>query len=373
MKPDYSKLETRLKFSRFFNQKYKVSSRSIAGIAKNGNINASTIGDYKSEDPERLKKAPRERTIENLLKGIDSNEEEFIAYLANLETSTLNNTPDQRIKDVESTEKETSPNFSDLNPESPKSSNGTRDKYRAYSIQKVIGIFLIIFLFGILWFNNKNENFYALGLLAKNNNEPSEAIIYFKKAIKDNVNKADAYYELADVYANQTNNDAAIKYYRLGIEKDPKSHSFAYNNLSLLLLENGNTNDALVLLDKAIKNVDSLDQQEQWAQKGIIFKNRAWAYLNNGNQSKALELISEAQKLLGPAQILNEFPEVFCIHALATLQVKMKALAEDECIKRMSAQQEKQQNGLLINSNRVILGLNYELYTRVLQQQEKGT
>jgi len=220
-----------------------------------------------------------------------------------------------------------------------------------------------------LWENQ--TTYYERGIMAKEQKQHAKAIELFRMAINKENRNVGAYYELADIYAELTDQDKAIDYYREGIAKDTKFSSRAYNNLALLLLSQGDINSTLALLYRARKNIVTPIEKERWAQSGIILKNRAWAYWKKELYIKAMKFIIQAQEQLGPAQMLDLFPEVFCLHALIAKHTgDDPGPAEQLCINRFEAYQAKQQSGALGNTIKPIRGMTYELYLLVLKQHD---
>ncbi len=229
------------------------------------------------------------------------------------------------------------------------------------------GIPLILLISYVFW--KSPTSYYELGVMAREQKQYAKAIDFFRKAIEKNNKHAEAYYDLADVYADQTNQQKAIDYYYQGLAVDSRFDSRANNNLALLLLAQNDIGNTLVLLDKAWQSIDSPIEEERWAQTGIILKNRAWAYWKKGNYAKAMEHIIQAQQQLGPAHMLDQFPEVFCLHAAIARQLDDTDLAEKECIKRFETYQVKQKTGAIGTNIRPIHGMIYDLYELVQNQR----
>jgi tetratricopeptide (TPR) repeat protein len=214
-----------------------------------------------------------------------------------------------------------------------------------------------------------SQSDYELGVIWQEQKQYAKAIKHFERALETNPENVDAIYDLADIYAELTDTEKAIEFYRQGLEKDPVRHPRAYNNLAVLLLSTNDISNTLVLLAKAEQNIVTTVPEERWAQLGAILKNRAWAYWKNGLYPQAMELIEKAQKLLGPAQKLGSYPEVFCLHALIAAHTGNPEPAEQECITRFEADQEQPTGSTYPQQNKSIFGITYELYLLVLKQR----
>lgn len=231
---------------------------------------------------------------------------------------------------------------------------------------------LLLFLIAItgltLYPNPGGEANYEQAVVAVNKKEYSRAISLLNHALEKNNDLVEAYYLLAEVYTVLADNENAIKYYRAGIEKDSQMQPRAYNNLALLLLAQNQVHDTLVLLDQAEAHTTTTIPTEKWALSGILFKNRAWAHWKMGSNAEALELIERAQKFLGSAQKLNEYPEVFCLHALIAEDSENRNLAAQECINRFKNHRRNQRNTDSSATLKTFTGASYDLYLRVLKQ-----
>lgn len=268
-------------------------------------------------------------------------------------------------------------NFAGVNQQSTGSfSEIFHSLQRPFSPWLLWGLPFILLILFLTWVSLepplKSEEYYDLGVIAMNQKKDSKAIDLFIKAIEKNNTNVDAYYGLADVYAEMAGIEKAIEYYYRGIEIDGNLHPRAYNNLALLLLSQGDVGNTLVLLDKAEGKITTSIAEEQWAQSGIILKNRAWAFWKNGVYAEAMDYIVEAQKKLGAAQMLGEFPEVFCLHALIARHTGDKTdRAEQECITRIKANQTNQRDGGTNKRVSPIGGIIYDIYQLVLKQHNK--
>lgn len=237
----------------------------------------------------------------------------------------------------------------------------------------VLAALLLMFFCSAAWLANQSSSAdleYQHALRAVDSKNYAKAIALLKSILNEHGNYIDAYYLLAEIYTNLADTETAIRYYREGIENDPIKRPQAYNNLALLLLAQHQASDALVLLDQAELKISAQTPLEQWAQKGIIYKNRAWAYWALGSKAQALKPIENAQKFLSSAQKLDQFPEVFCLQALIEPSQKPFSGAAQECIKRF----EKLQKHAIADAGGMLnppSGVSYDLYLQVLKQESQ--
>lgn len=255
----------------------------------------------------------------------------------------------------------------DIAASTPQPSASPPSRFRNFLYASLLGISLILLLAMMPWPNQ--ASYYERGVLAKEQQQYAKAIDLFNLAIEENSQNTAPYYELADIYADQTNDDKAIKYYRKGMEKETEFSIRANNNLALLLLAKNDINNAIALLERALPQITAPSEKERWTQSGIILKNLAWAYWKMEVYHEAMKLITQAQQMLGPAQVLDQFPEVYCLHALIARHTGDPPSAEPLCIDRFKAYQAKQQSGELEYTIKPILGMTHELYLLVLNQR----
>ena len=227
---------------------------------------------------------------------------------------------------------------------------------------------LLVFIVSAAWWlypKPNAEQGYQQAVNAVNNKKYANAISALKQVLEANSEFVDAYYLLAEIYTTLADTENAIQYYRAGIEKDSHTRPQAYNNLALLLLAQDRVSDTLVLLDQAEANISAQTPSEQWTQMGVIFKNRAWAHWKMGSNAQALTFINNAQKFLSSAQKLDQYPEIFCLHALIAKADAPNDEAAEECIARFKKHQKNQ-----ISANEMLpplSGVSYDLYLQVLK------
>ncbi len=399
--PDLKSEHVKRLFREFLMDKMRSSNLTAKQLAHDLHVDVTTVRRY-AGDKGNLPKAIPNSTYSRFLKAVNSSNEEFRQFL--LENPQKKDEPQPSIETEISKPKEFNlsddlltkadrhfpvvpenlqnniepqsiSEFEPSHPSSPKSN--LSDRHAASTPHRFAHLFvypsllalsLVLLIAFLTW--NDQTSFFELGVIAKEDGQQSEAIDYFKQAIKKNDKRANAYYELADIHADLTDNNRAIENYRKGIAEDINFSIRAYNNLALLLLSQHDVNNTLLLLGRAQQKIVTPIEKERWAQSGIIKKNRAWAYWKSGLNNKALKLIIQAQKLLGPAQMLDQYPEVFCLHALIVKHTGDPAQAEQLCINRFEAYQAKQQSGDFGNTIKPIHGMTYELYLLVQKQHD---
>ncbi len=398
--PDLKDEYVKRLFREFLVDKTRSHGLTAKQLAHDLHVDITTVRRYVG-DKGNLPKAIPNSTYSRFLKAVGSSNEEFRQFLLENpqnkderqstiktelpESSEFNSSGDLSAKTrkyspvvPENTQNKIEPqsinelelsHSSQLKPDSSdRFSTSTPHRFVRLFVYLLLLVFPLVLLTVFLVWSNQTS-FFEHGIMAKKSGHHSEAIDYFKQAIEKNDERANAYYELADIHADLTDNNLAIENYRKGIAEDTQFSVRAYNNLALLLLTQGDTNATLVLLDRAQQNITTSIEKERWAQSGIILKNQAWAYWQMGLYSEAMKLITQAQEQLGPAQRLDLFPEVFCLHALIAQHTGDPSSAEQLCINRFEAYQAKQQSGAFGSTIKSIHGMTYELYLLVLKQQ----
>jgi len=115
------------------------------------------------------------------------------------------------------------------------------------------------------WLNNRGANLQLGGQVTR-------AIEMYRIALRLNSDYPEAHYNLADAYEEISDYDRAIEEYQQAIRSDAAFYQ-AYNNLSrLYILRRSDYNDALRLLDHALR----LQPQEPSVQYSL-YKNHGWA------------------------------------------------------------------------------------------------
>lgn len=173
---------------------------------------------------------------------------------------------------------------------------------------------LVLWLVIIPWRGHADFN---QAIEAKSAKNFSQAIDSFHRSLYKLDEYPEAHYHLAEIYAELADYKKAKQHYRLGIYADPIYPKESFNNLALLLLQDADAIGALDLLDLAEARVhEESDQNTQWAQIGVIHKNRAWAYWKLGMHEQATEEINKAIKNILASNTISEYPEVNCLAVL---------------------------------------------------------
>ena len=356
--PDLSDERVKRLFREFLIDKMRSQSITTKALADNLYIDIRTVRRYVGKNPEELPSSIPEDKYKRFLEAVNSSNEEFRLFASEKLSHKVETQPSNAIEIPQLSKA----SLSDIQPPM-----ALQRFPRFFDYLPLWAIPLALLITFFMWQNQSND--YELGVIAKEKKQHANAIDFFKRAIEKDSKHAEAYYELADIYAELTDNDSAVEYYRKGIEKDTQFSRHAYNNLALLLLDQNDIENTLLLLDRAQQQIVTPIEQERWAQSGIIFKNQAWAYWKAELYTEAMKHIIQAQEQLGPAQMLDEFPEVFCLHALITKHIGDPTTAEQLCISRFEAYQAKQQNGEFGNTIKPIHGMTYELYLLVRKQR----
>jgi len=342
-------------FSEFINEKKRSNKISTRVLLERVSFGEKTISRYLGGNG--LPKCIPQDTYIQFLQALETSDEEFQHFIS----EKLGNQGEVQPNCDFEVSKPSESNLSESQPFK------VSPRLRRLFVYLPIYLIPLILLTTFLLWNNQTD-YYERGVMAKEQKQHSKAIDYFRMAIENDNKNADAYYELADIYADLTDHDIAIENYRKGIAEDTTFSIRAYNNLALLLLSRNDINNTLVLLDRAQQNITTSVEKERWAQSGIILKNQAWTYWKKELYAEAMKLIIQAQELLGPAQILDQYPEVFCLHALIANHTGDPGPAEQQCINRFEAYQAKQQSGAFGYTIKPLQGMTYELYLLVLKQ-----
>jgi predicted O-linked N-acetylglucosamine transferase (SPINDLY family) len=105
--------------------------------------------------------------------------------------------------------------------------------------------------------------YMSIGTVFREKGQFDKAISYYQKAIEIDPLSAESYNNLGAVFQEKQKIDLAIEYYRKALQIDSNFHN-AYINLGMALHTSGNQEEALTVLDEAIRlNPGSL--KAQWA------------------------------------------------------------------------------------------------------------
>ena len=251
----------------------------------------------------------------------------------------------------------------------------TANKIRSESFLRTEILMIHILFWGgtwVLWYEMLplcSRGHYESGIHAKEQRQYADAIDQLNRALYQESNNINAHYALADIFTELADIDSAVVHYRIGVLSDHAYHPRAFNNLARLLLIGGDTIGALDLLDLAEERISKTSADEQWAQTGIIEKNRAWAYWKLGLYSLAMKHIVLAQKFLGAAHGLSDIPEIYCLHALIAKHTGDSKPAEQACLSSYESYQADLSNKKHQGSTaRPAQGATRELYLLVLKQ-----
>jgi serine/threonine protein kinase len=146
-----------------------------------------------------------------------------------------------------------------------------------------------------------------LGLVYLYQGEMDSCIYFSRRALLFDAQNTGAYFTLARAYEQKNQFDQAIQIYLSAIEQDSGAAP-AYNEAAFLLLELGEIQRAIALLDKCLEQVPSSPYH------AYTYKNLGKAYLLNENLEMALQYIHMALALdstLTEAQVLLQEAKQF--------------------------------------------------------------
>lgn len=173
---------------------------------------------------------------------------------------------------------------------------------------------LVLWLLIIPW---RGQLDFDSAIEAKDAKNYSTAIDLLQRSLYKLGENPSAHYSLAEIHEELADYEKAKRHYRLGIYADPVYPKEAFNNLALLLLQDNDMIGALDLLDLAEARIqEEQDQNIQWAQTGVINKNRAWAYWKLDFNEEAIKEVNKAIKNLSASSTLADYPEATCLTVL---------------------------------------------------------
>ena len=154
----------------------------------------------------------------------------------------------------------------------------------------LLNLVIIIFIFFPLryayYFMHSNY-FIRGGVSNYSNNKTSRGIFWFNKVLEIKPEDKLALYHLGSLYRNLQNYEKSISYYKELLEIDPNFIQ-ANNNLALAYLSLGKIDQAKLYFEKHLK-INNMYWQSYY--------NLAFIESEKGNKSKALEYISEIEKI----------------------------------------------------------------------------
>lgn len=220
----------------------------------------------------------------------------------------------------------------------------------------------------VAWLPLQGHRNFNKGIEAQAQKNHLTAIRYFERARYQLGERADIHYHLANIHQDLSNVREAEVHYWLSIYQDDAYPAEAFNNLALLLLERDDkTLNALDLLDLAERRIALNMAQEEWLQRGIINKNRAWAYWKLGIPKTAKKYANEAVNNLVTADRLDDFPEVYCLLTLVNSTDNYNSTEDSELQK--AAPENCRHNQSRIQSKN---GAIREIYIEVLRLENRS-
>lgn len=91
----------------------------------------------------------------------------------------------------------------------------------------------------------------------------AQAKKYLQQSLGADANNAEAHWELGNIYWKRENSpDQALKEYRIAVSLEPSQHMY-YQNLALLLEEQGNKQDAIDVWEKSLIYIDDALRKEK--------------------------------------------------------------------------------------------------------------
>lgn len=131
------------------------------------------------------------------------------------------------------------------------------------------------------------KTYFFKGLFLSKDDNYSDAIIQFKKAIDRKTDDSSYYYYLAAAYENVKNTDESVNALKKAIELDPKNA--AYLNFIGYLYADKN-----IQLDEAKNYIDSALAQDP--NNGAYLDSIGWVYFRQGDNDQALLKLREAKR-----------------------------------------------------------------------------
>ena len=139
-----------------------------------------------------------------------------------------------------------------------------------------------------------------LGVVRWQQNRKNEALNLFRSAVNLNGNHPDHVKNLADALLTEEQFDAAIQLYIYLIQKYPQDPE-PYERLATLYIENGNYDDARLLLDRALQHNPNDTYLQTWRKLLEIPKlYLGYHFINQGELEIARQLLEE---------VLTEYPD----------------------------------------------------------------
>jgi serine/threonine protein kinase len=134
------------------------------------------------------------------------------------------------------------------------------------------------------------DAYINLGYLCERTQDIICAKNSYTKAISLNPQSTAAYYNLGSFYEDQMDYKSAISSYRKAVEVSRDTAPAPLNNLSRLLILQGNYIEAKSLIDSALK----LKLSKQKAARSILLKNLGWIYFKEKNYAEAKVILQQS-------------------------------------------------------------------------------
>ncbi len=177
------------------------------------------------------------------------------------------------------------------------------------SFEKFILVLVLFAILSILlakkqaYTDGSTDPAYQKGIVYLNQFKPDEAIIEFNKVIKLYPRSDKGYEARARAYKGIGRREEALKDYTQVIKiNSPETIQSAYNNRGFLYKAAGDLDKAINDFTAGIKAVAKPKSQEFIYLKIILHRNRAKAYFQKKEYSKALEDVRSIEKLGGSVE-----------------------------------------------------------------------
>jgi serine/threonine protein kinase len=134
------------------------------------------------------------------------------------------------------------------------------------------------------------DAYINLGYLCERNQDANCAKSSYNKAISLNPQSTAAYFNLGSVYEDERDYKNAIAFYRKAVAASQHTAPAPLNNLSRLLILQGNYIEAKPLVDSALK----LKLSEPKTARPILLKNLGWIYFKEKKYAEAKKILNQS-------------------------------------------------------------------------------
>jgi serine/threonine protein kinase len=134
------------------------------------------------------------------------------------------------------------------------------------------------------------DAYINLGYLCERNLNANCAKTSYNKAISINPQSINAYSNLGSVYEDEWDYKSAIAYYRKAVELSRHTAPVPLNNLSRLLILQGDYVEAKFLVESALK----LKLSEPKTVRSILLKNLGWIYFKQKRYAEAKNILNQS-------------------------------------------------------------------------------